>query len=164
MARAFADAAGGLGPIHILVNNAGVAEAAAIQEIELAAWARTIGVNLTGALLCAQQVLPGMLAGGWGRIVNIASTAGLRGYANVAAYCASKHGLIGLTRAMALEVASKGVTVNAVLPSTMDTPANRAAMPDVDPSTWTPVTAVADAIAYLAAESSGHVTGTLLAI
>jgi NAD(P)-dependent dehydrogenase (short-subunit alcohol dehydrogenase family) len=80
------------------------------------------------------------------------------------AYTVAKAGVIAFVQALAQETRGRGVTVNAVLPSTMDTPGNRAAMPDVDPATWTPVTEVADGIAYLAHESSAHVTGTLLAI
>ena len=75
-----------------------------------------IDVNLTGTMLCSQAVLPGMLEAGWGRIVNVASTAALKGYAYVSAYCAAKHGVVGLTRALAAEVARGGVTVNAVCP------------------------------------------------
>jgi NAD(P)-dependent dehydrogenase (short-subunit alcohol dehydrogenase family) len=80
-----------------------------------------LAVNLTGAYLCTRQVLPAMLAARAGRVVNVASTAGLRGYRGVAAYCAAKHGLVGLTRALAVEVARQGVTVNAVCPGYTDT-------------------------------------------
>ena len=80
-----------------------------------------LDVNLTGAYHCMQAALPGMLDAGWGRVVNVASTAGLTGYRYVAAYCAAKHGLVGLTRALALEVATRGVTVNAVCPGFTDT-------------------------------------------
>jgi NAD(P)-dependent dehydrogenase (short-subunit alcohol dehydrogenase family) len=80
-----------------------------------------LDVNLTGAFLMSRAVLPGMVERGWGRIVSIASTAGLKGYAYVAAYCAAKHGVIGMTRSLALEVAQKGVTVNAVCPGYTET-------------------------------------------
>jgi NAD(P)-dependent dehydrogenase (short-subunit alcohol dehydrogenase family) len=80
-----------------------------------------LAVNLTGAYLCTREVLPAMLAAAEGRVVNVASTAGLRGYGRMAAYCAAKHGLIGLTRALAAETAKRGVTVNAVCPSYTDT-------------------------------------------
>ncbi len=115
--RAFQSARQRLGAAHILVNNAGVAEGASFLDTSRELWERTLAVNLTGAFLCTQAVLPGMLAAQSGRIVNIASTAGLKGYTRISAYCASKHGLIGLTRALAAEVARHGITVNAVCPA-----------------------------------------------
>jgi NAD(P)-dependent dehydrogenase (short-subunit alcohol dehydrogenase family) len=109
------------GAVDILVNNAGQAASAPFGRTDAALWRRMLDVNLTGAWHCIQAALPGMLDLGWGRIVNVASTAGLTGYRYVAAYCAAKHGLVGLTRALALEVAAKGVTVNAVCPGYTET-------------------------------------------
>ncbi len=114
--RAFAQAVLEAGPIQVLINNAGVSGASAFADTSLALWQQLIAVNLTGTFLCTQQVLPAMLAAASGRIINIASTAGLNGYARVAAYCAAKHGVVGLTRALAAETARTGVTVNVVCP------------------------------------------------
>ena len=110
------------GPVAILINNAGQVESAAFEKTTAALWQNMLDVNLTGSFHCTQAVLPGMVAAGWGRIVNVVSTAGLRAYPYVAAYCAAKHGVIGLTRALALEVATRGVTVNAVCPGYTETP------------------------------------------
>ncbi len=106
----------GLGPVEILVNNAGIAVSAKLLDTDDALWERHLRVNLTGAFLMTRAVLPGMLAARWGRVVNIASIAGRQGYPYVAAYTASKHGLLGLTRALAQEVVTTGVTVNAICP------------------------------------------------
>ncbi|MEO8945347.1 MAG: SDR family oxidoreductase [Gemmatimonadaceae bacterium] len=116
VAAAFAAAAKAMGSPHILVNNAGQALSAPFADISSDVWRHTLDVNLTGAFLCTQKVLPSMMDATHGRIVNIASTAALRGYSHLAAYCASKHGMLGMTRALALEVAKLGITVNAVCP------------------------------------------------
>ncbi|WP_035372823.1 SDR family NAD(P)-dependent oxidoreductase [Pseudoduganella violaceinigra] len=118
---AVAAAARQLGPITILLNNAGQALPAPFAKTSSRHWQQMLDVNLTGAFHCTQAVLPQMLDQGWGRIINIASTAGLKGYKYVSAYVAAKHGLVGLTKALALELASKNITVNAVCPGYTET-------------------------------------------
>lgn len=110
------------GDIAVLVNCAGEAPSAPFERTDQQTWDRALGVNLTGAFLATQAALPSLKRAGNGRIINIASTAGLTGYAYVTAYCAAKHGLVGLTRALALELAKTDVTVNAVCPGFTDTP------------------------------------------
>lgn len=111
-----------VGAVEILVNNAGTASSAPVHRITLDEWRRLFAVNATGALLCTQALVPAMRERGWGRIVNLASVAGLQGGRYIAAYSASKHALIGFTRSVAAEVAGSGVTVNAVCPGYVDSP------------------------------------------
>lgn len=128
VADAFATATGAHGDAYVLVNNAGGGESAAFMDTDRELWDWTLAVNLTGTYLCTSRVLEAMLAAGAGRVVNIASTAALRGYRTMSAYCAAKHGVLGLTRALALETAGRGVTVNAVCPGYTDTDLAQAAV------------------------------------
>lgn len=118
---AFARAREMQGPVTILVNNAGAAESAPFRKIDAAGWRRMMGVNLDGVFHCCQAALPDLLEAEAGRIVTIASTAGLTGYRYTAAYTAAKHGAVGLMRALAAELASTGITANAVCPGFTDT-------------------------------------------
>jgi len=182
--RAFGEAVAQAGPVDILINNAGQSGAASFADISLDAWSRTIAVNLTGPFLCMQQVLPAMIAARSGRIVTVASTAGLKGYAKVADYCASKHGVVGLTRAVAAETARDGVTVNAVCPGyTEDTDMFRTAVDNVTRSTGrsadearailakgsprgTLITPqeVADTVVWLCSPGASAITGQAIAV
>ncbi len=110
-----------LGAVDILVNNAGIAHSAPLRAITIEDWNRLFAVNATGTFLCTQAFAPGMLARGWGRIVNVASIAARTGAPYIAAYAASKHAVLGFTRAVAAEVAATGVTINAVCPGYVET-------------------------------------------
>ncbi len=119
------------GPVSLLIANAGAASSAPLAKTTLDAWQSMIGVNLSGAFLCAREVLPGMTAMRSGRIIFTASTAGLKGYGYVAPYCAAKHGVVGLARALAIEVAKDGITVNAVCPGFTETPMLEASIDNI---------------------------------
>jgi len=131
VAEAFRLARSRAGPVDILVNNAGQAQSAPFSATDEALWQHMLAVNLTGTFHCTHAALPDMLGSGWGRIVNVVSTAGLTGYRYVSAYCAAKHGVIGLTRSLALELATKGITVNAVCPGYTDTDIVRDAIANI---------------------------------
>ncbi|MEO8120277.1 MAG: SDR family NAD(P)-dependent oxidoreductase [Rhodoferax sp.] len=183
VAAAFASARDRFGPVAILINNAGQAGSAPFLKTDAQLWQQMLAVNLTGTLLCTQAALPDMLAGGWGRIVNVASTAGLTGYAYVSAYCAAKHGVIGLTRALALEVAKKGVTVNAVCPGYTETDILRESIANVMTKTGRSAEAaraeiaagnpqgrivqpeeVADTVRWLCGNAASAITGQSIAV
>ena len=150
--------------IDVLVSAVGGFAMGDLVHTDRKLWDSMLTLNLTTAYVAARAVVPAMLSAGGGRVVAVASRAVVPPAGGFIAYTVAKAAVIAFVQALAVETRGRGVTVNAVLPSTMDTPANRAAMPGVDPKTWVPVDAVADAIAYLAAESSAHISGTLLAI
>ena len=171
------------GPLAVLVANAGAAESAPFGKTSLALWQRMLAVNLTGAFLCARAALPDMLAARHGRIVAVASTAGQRGYAYVAAYAAAKHGVIGMVRSLALEVAGQGVTVNAVCPGYTETDLLRASIANVVARTGRSEAEarahfaagnpqgrivrpeeVADAVRWLCGDAAASVTGQSISI
>ena len=171
------------GPIAILINNAGSVESGPFIKADPSVFRAMWNVHLMGAVYATQAVLPGMIERGFGRIVNVASTAGLRGYAYISAYCAAKHALVGLTRALAAETAARGVTVNAVCPGYTDTELVRDSIERVAAKTGraqadvlaeyakdAPIgrlirpEEVAAAVVYLCSPEAAAVTGTTLAI
>jgi NAD(P)-dependent dehydrogenase (short-subunit alcohol dehydrogenase family) len=181
--RQMAAAEAARGPIAILVNNAGSVESGPFAKADASIFLTMWNVHLMGAVYASQAVLPGMIERGFGRIVNVASTAGLKGYAYVTAYCAAKHALVGLTRALAAETARQGVTINAVCPGYTDTELVRDSIGRVAAKTGRPqgdVLAdyvrdapigrlirpeeVAAAVLYLCSPEAAAVTGTTLAI
>jgi 2-hydroxycyclohexanecarboxyl-CoA dehydrogenase len=161
----------GFGPVEILVTSAGIDEFVKFTEITVDAWNRMIAVNLTGTFHCIQSVVPDMIAAKWGRVVTISSSSAQSGAARMAHYVASKGGVIGLTKALALELAPKGITVNTIPPGFIVTPMlerakDRGDMPDVEQVVArTPVrrAGTADDIAYAAAflcsDDAGYITG-----
>lgn len=179
----FDKAADKFGPPDIVIANAGAAESAPIGKTTLDAWNRMMSVNLTGAFLTAQSALGDMQKSGKGRLIFIASTAGLKGYGYVAPYCAAKHGVIGLTRALAQEVARTSITVNAVCPGFTETPLLQDSIDNIIAKTgrseeearkdlmkanpqrrFIQPNEVADTVLWLCAEGSGSVTGQAISV
>ena len=171
------------GDVEILVNCAGMAPTAPFHRVDFADWQRTMDVNVNGVFHCTQLALESMLENNWGRVVNIASVASLRGFPYVSGYCASKHAVLGMTRALALEVATQGITVNAVCPGYVDTDIVRNAIAGIVSKTGrteadamqhftesnpqgrlVEVTEVASAVSWLCSEGAASVTGQAIAI
>jgi len=183
VAAMFANARAAFGRVDILVNNAGAAFSMPFAKTTLGEWERMLAVNLTSAFLCSREALPAMVEARDGRVVNVASVAGLAGAPYISAYSAAKHGLIGLTRALAMEVAASGVTVNAVCPGYTDTDMVRAATSNIVAKTGrTPDAArkllvernpqgrlvrpeeVADAVVWLCQPGASAVTAQAIAV
>jgi NAD(P)-dependent dehydrogenase (short-subunit alcohol dehydrogenase family) len=150
--------------IDALVNTVGGFAAGDLLATDERAWDAMLTLNLHSAYLCCRAVLPAMLGAGRGRIVNVASRSVVPPAGGFIAYTVSKAAVIALTQALAHEVRGRGVTVNAVLPSTMDTEANRRAMPGSDRKGWVTTESVARAILFLASDAAADVNGTLLAV
>jgi NAD(P)-dependent dehydrogenase (short-subunit alcohol dehydrogenase family) len=182
VARAFAESRDALGDAALLIANAGESASERFEDTSRTLWDRMLTVNLTGAFLCAQEVLPAMRAARFGRIVLVSSTSALKGYPRTAAYAASKAGLLGLARALAAEAARDGVTVNAVCPGYTDTDMARAAIDNLVAAGRTADEArralerlnprhalvrpeeVAATVAWLCAPDAGAVTGQAIAV
>ena len=159
------------GAIQILVNNAGIAPFVKYLEIDDAQWERMMAINLKGPHLCIREMLPAMLEAGWGRVINITSSSTQSGSPMQGHYVASKGGLLGLTKALALEFAPSGVTFNMVPPGFIDTPMLRASPIDIDGfANSTPmkrpgtVEEMGAACAYLASDDAGYVTGQTISV
>jgi NAD(P)-dependent dehydrogenase (short-subunit alcohol dehydrogenase family) len=148
------------GPARVLVNGVGgFAGGSPVLETPLEVWDRMYRMNLRTAVSLTRAVVPGMLARGGGVVVNVASQAALARPAGLAAYAAAKDGVLVLTDTLHAELSERGVRVHAILPSTIDTPANRRAMPDADFSRWTAPSAIAGVIAWLASDAAASVRG-----
>jgi NAD(P)-dependent dehydrogenase (short-subunit alcohol dehydrogenase family) len=152
------------GRVDILVTLVGGFAGGGLVETDRATWERMLAMNLTSTFVATRAVVPHMVRAGYGRIVTIGSRAVVPPTGGFIAYTTAKAGVIAFTEALAHETRAHGITVNSVLPSTMDTPANRAAMPDNDRKGWVPMDHVADVIAFLVRDESTHLTGALLTV
>jgi len=167
-----ADVAEKVGPIAVLVNNAGITDDDLVLRMKPEAWDRVIQTNLGSAYLCTRAVLRGMLKARWGRIINITSVSGLSGNPGQANYAAAKAGLVGLTKSVAKEVGSRGITVNAIAPGFIETDMTEELAEDVRAAVLPAITLgrfgspedVAAAVGYLASEGAGYITGQVLVV
>ncbi len=151
-----------VGQIDVLINLVGGFELGRVIETDLSLWQRMLTMNLTAAFLLSKAVLPHMLQQRTGRIVHVAARAAVEPFPGAAAYVVSKAGLAALIRVLALELAGSGVTVNGLLPTTIDTPANRRSMPDADPSKWVNPKSIADMVSFLVSNEASQTNGALI--
>lgn len=152
------------GRIDALINLVGGFAMGRVEETDVALWQRMLTMNVTAAFLLSKAVLPHMVARGTGRIVHVAAWAAIEPFPGAAAYIVSKSSLLALIKVLALELSGSGVTVNGVMPNTIDTPANRASMPQTDPSTWTKPESIADTLLFLASEEARQISGAVIPI
>lgn len=152
------------GRIDGLVNLVGGFAMGRVVETDASVWQRMLALNLTAAFFVSKAVLPHMLERQAGRIVHVAARAAVEPFPGAAAYITAKAGLVALIRTLALELAGSGVTINGVLPSTIDTPANRTSMPDANPSKWAKPESIAQLLIFLASEEAGQLNGALIPV
>jgi NAD(P)-dependent dehydrogenase (short-subunit alcohol dehydrogenase family) len=152
------------GRLDALINLVGGFATGRVVETDVSLWQRMLSMNLTSAFLLSQAVLASMLQRREGRIVHVADRAALEPFAGAAAYIVSKTGVIGLIRTLSSELEGSGVTVNAVLPSTIDTPANRRAMPAADRSRWARPDSIAHTLTFLASDAASQINGAFIPI
>ncbi|MEP6932551.1 MAG: SDR family NAD(P)-dependent oxidoreductase [Nitrospirota bacterium] len=152
------------GRIDALINPVGGFAMGRVVETDATLWQRMLTMNVTTAFLLSKAVLPHMLKNGNGRIVHVAAWAAIEPFPGAAAYLISKSSLLALIKVLALELSGSGVTVNGVLPNTIDTPANRASMPQADPSTWTKPESIAETLLFLASGEAAQISGALIPI
>ena len=152
------------GRIDCLVNMVGGFAPGRVAETEAALWQKMLSLNLTAAFLLSKAVAPHMLKRGSGRILHVAARAALEPFPGAAAYVVAKSGLVALIRVLALELAGSGVTANGILPTTIDTPANRKNMPNADPSKWVRPESIAQLLIFLASEEAGQLNGALIPV
>jgi NAD(P)-dependent dehydrogenase (short-subunit alcohol dehydrogenase family) len=153
-----------VGRIDTLINLVGGFAIGRVVETDTSLWHRMLTMNLTAAFLLSRAVLPHMLERRMGRIVHVAARAALEPFPGAAAYIVSKSGLVALIRALSTELVGSGVTVNGILPTTIDTPANRRSMPDADPSKWTRPESIAQTLIFLASEEANQINGALIPV
>jgi len=162
---AFAKALEAQGPAAVLCNIAGgFAMGSDVHAPDASIWQRMLDMNVSTLLNTCRAVVPGMQKAGKGKIINVAAASASSGKANMGAYCASKSAVARITESMALELREQGINVNAVAPSIIDTPANRDAMPDVDPSKWVAPSQLADVMRFLASEDASAIHGAVIPV
>ena len=152
------------GRIDALINLVGGFALGRVVETDAALWQRMLTMNVTAAFLLSKAMLPHMVARGTGRIVHVVAWAAVEPFPGAAAYIVSKASLLALIKVLALELSGSGVTINGVLPNTIDTPANRASMPQTDPSIWTKPESIADTLLFLASEEARQISGAAIPI
>jgi NAD(P)-dependent dehydrogenase (short-subunit alcohol dehydrogenase family) len=164
VARVFSDVVSAFGRLDVLINLVGGFTSGQLIKTDLGIWQKMLTLNVTSAFLLSRAVIPKMSAQRSGRIIHIAARAAVDPFPGAAAYIISKAALVSLIRVLALELIGTGVTVNGILPTTIDTPANRKSMPTADPSKWVRPESIAQTVLFLASDEAGQVNGALVPV